>query len=993
MQVLRDSPCKSSSGRLPERSTKKEHKWQKEANSVALPVKAQTQRTIAQPEPDGSSFREQLGITRSLLVLQQATAGQEQERSTRCQNSVDDLQQQLQPLANTPEAIRQELGPSMATDLDDLDFSSYLVDDVDAGAPSQQLQGVFAPVLQMKQPRAWSAALTANAPLTSVSPSPPETSNSEASFKAVSAPSTAPSSVFSTSYPLPSTSWSTVVSPVASAAGEFRVSLPSGSKAASPSRRHDASTTLASASGAGAALASDAAFNYDFAHDPSAGADLSGSLSAGPSSTSLSSIKRSSRTSSFDRKAAEGPSSYPAPQSFTSALDTSSGKAHRSKPSASLPHASTFGQQTWTPLTQGASHMISSAHQTKPYARPAELAPVATSSAAGSSSLGAKRSVKRKTMSIASSTALQSSARKDAQLSLQSTVPNNLFPGFSVGPDYRDPPALLSPASPSHESIAAFSAQFLANQSADVGAASPGRQFSNPSSASTPSEGMLPGYNIGFSPRNFADLSVASGNTGHPLGQAYQIPQPLHAVPGIVRNTGSLHERRPNSYQTEQATDADPAALAATALLGDPIIPPAVAKAARRGREASLAPDGVVDLDGDSPEAMAARDPLATHLWRVYAKAKSGLPNGARMENLTWRMMSLKLNKQKAAEAAQAAADAKARAQAESATKAKEAEIAAAEEERGRRGRSVGNSASPQDDFADMDWRQQSRSRSRAPAPFTGMDWRAQSRSRSRAPNARISMPRGGSGFQLPQYIEASESRASASRTDVYSHQPKSSTSGSFPTMFASPEPVSASADLEGYGSIEATLKQLIASTESTAQRTKSKTPSSTSGQTPPAQAFAQPATAVSGFTYVSPAPLPTSPVAASWAQPSTASSFLPASSLSQSFQSSLTPAQTITTDSSSSRSQDSISRSIEAYLASLNYPSAHLDMHTGKHVGSVPGLFDEQSLKHNQHAEYGFLPKLVRKTSFDASYPAQLAQMQQKQKKPKSSLAHVSWI
>ena len=101
-------------------------------------------------------------------------------------------------------------------------------------------------------------------------------------------------------------------------------------------------------------------------------------------------------------------------------------------------------------------------------------------------------------------------------------------------------------------------------------------------------------------------------------------------------------------------------------------------------------------------------------------------------------------------------------------------------------------------------------------------------------------------------------------------------------------------------------------------------------------------------------------------------------------------PTQPVASDSSSSRSQDSISRSIEAYLASLNYPSAHIDMHTSKHVGSIPGLFDEQGLKHNQHAEYGFLPKLVRKTSFDASYPAQLAHMQQKQKKPRSGHASV---
>lgn len=68
----------------------------------------------------------------------------------------------------------------------------------------------------------------------------------------------------------------------------------------------------------------------------------------------------------------------------------------------------------------------------------------------------------------------------------------------------------------------------------------------------------------------------------------------------------------------------------------------------RRERESSLAPTSSLLQNEDTPEAMAAKDPLSTHLWRLYAKSKAGLPDGARMENLTWRLMSLKLNKQKA---------------------------------------------------------------------------------------------------------------------------------------------------------------------------------------------------------------------------------------------------------------------------------------------------------------------------------------------------------
>lgn len=44
---------------------------------------------------------------------------------------------------------------------------------------------------------------------------------------------------------------------------------------------------------------------------------------------------------------------------------------------------------------------------------------------------------------------------------------------------------------------------------------------------------------------------------------------------------------------------------------------------------------------------MAKEDPLATQIWRMYAKHREQLPNAARMENLTWRMMSLTLRKRR----------------------------------------------------------------------------------------------------------------------------------------------------------------------------------------------------------------------------------------------------------------------------------------------------------------------------------------------------------
>jgi GATA-binding protein, other eukaryote len=47
------------------------------------------------------------------------------------------------------------------------------------------------------------------------------------------------------------------------------------------------------------------------------------------------------------------------------------------------------------------------------------------------------------------------------------------------------------------------------------------------------------------------------------------------------------------------------------------------------------------------PETMAKQDPLATQVWRMYARSKATQPYAHRMENLTWRMMALALRKQR----------------------------------------------------------------------------------------------------------------------------------------------------------------------------------------------------------------------------------------------------------------------------------------------------------------------------------------------------------
>lgn len=44
-------------------------------------------------------------------------------------------------------------------------------------------------------------------------------------------------------------------------------------------------------------------------------------------------------------------------------------------------------------------------------------------------------------------------------------------------------------------------------------------------------------------------------------------------------------------------------------------------------------------------DEMQENDPLATQIWKLYLKARYQLPNAARMENLTWRMMTVTMKR------------------------------------------------------------------------------------------------------------------------------------------------------------------------------------------------------------------------------------------------------------------------------------------------------------------------------------------------------------
>jgi GATA-binding protein len=55
--------------------------------------------------------------------------------------------------------------------------------------------------------------------------------------------------------------------------------------------------------------------------------------------------------------------------------------------------------------------------------------------------------------------------------------------------------------------------------------------------------------------------------------------------------------------------------------------------------------DSAATVDTETPEDMQKNDPLGTQIWKLYHRTKGQLPNGERLENLTWRMMSMNLRR------------------------------------------------------------------------------------------------------------------------------------------------------------------------------------------------------------------------------------------------------------------------------------------------------------------------------------------------------------
>ncbi|PFH45519.1 hypothetical protein AMATHDRAFT_184519 [Amanita thiersii Skay4041] len=158
------------------------------------------------------------------------------------------------------------------------------------------------------------------------------------------------------------------------------------------------------------------------------------------------------------------------------------------------------------------------------------------------------------------------------------------------------------------------------------------------------------------------------------------------------------------------------------------------------------------EVDAD-PDKLAKEDPLATQVWRMYARTKATLPHAQRMENLTWRMMALVLKKKKEDEEVRVMDKTKVSTDEmnnqpfQNSIISEKMENKVDAKQRGRRIdkgkakiRVMGFDGRCQDvteeqDVVPMDWRAMSRSRSRI-----SMDWRPTSRSRSRPPESTISV-------------------------------------------------------------------------------------------------------------------------------------------------------------------------------------------------------------------------------------------------------------
>ncbi|OZJ04667.1 hypothetical protein BZG36_02887 [Bifiguratus adelaidae] len=120
------------------------------------------------------------------------------------------------------------------------------------------------------------------------------------------------------------------------------------------------------------------------------------------------------------------------------------------------------------------------------------------------------------------------------------------------------------------------------------------------------------------------------------------LPQSPTRVPTLSKEVGPSGISTP-LLGIHMAAASPPKPPVAASLLSDNLFPP---------RKPN--PGTALDTDSMRTEDDAltdqSKDPLAAQVWRLYTKAKDTLPNGARLENLTWRMMAMTLKAKREAE-------------------------------------------------------------------------------------------------------------------------------------------------------------------------------------------------------------------------------------------------------------------------------------------------------------------------------------------------------
>ncbi|PPQ98627.1 hypothetical protein CVT24_003960 [Panaeolus cyanescens] len=256
--------------------------------------------------------------------------------------------------------------------------------------------------------------------------------------------------------------------------------------------------------------------------------------------------------------------------------------------------------------------------------------------------------------------------------------------------------------------------------------------------------------------------SLNSSNNYHLLPHHQQQHQQHHLNSSFIHNFSQDSPTSPTSPSTDSKSTLFTDLFSDDLFNNNPPLSPQ-----QTSPFTSPRPSGspVLQASEIDPEQLAKEDPLATQVWKMYARTKVSLPHAQRMENLTWRMMALALKKKKDEEDAAAAAAAAAVATSPTTPNVtiqhaptlsdplpdgndhhhQQLLPQPQQDERGRRidkGKArvhvVGFEGIHQDHedmgAIPMDWRAMSRSRSRI-----SMDWRPTSRSRSRPPESTTS--------------------------------------------------------------------------------------------------------------------------------------------------------------------------------------------------------------------------------------------------------------